>query len=208
MNTEKPSFSQISDQFSKGSEATVLVSRSNGEITTGIYAGVESDTKGLYDVVVDGGDGVRSVSGDQLSDAHQALLAEHLAGEPLKSELGGVAVSLATTTLGSPTMAAPTLIDQIPDDILHPKKEEVVVEEALPSPQERMDILLRGLSPDDVSTLYRYSMYKTNKAEAQRRGDGLASQLAGQYMGQELRSMSAAAKIVADQYHVLSGQLS
>jgi hypothetical protein len=138
-----------------------------------------------------------------LSDDYQAKLAEQLAGKPLRSELGGAAVQLAVG-----------FIDRVPEEIISSSENRHAVDaEALAHDEEvtlneQINSLLEGLGDDDKGRLFRYSMYTTDKSDAQKRGDGEASILYGQYLGQELNTMSADAQRVADRYHRLLNRLS
>ncbi len=206
----KQTFNQINNQELSArinrSDAlpTVLIERSDKErITVG---SLDPDTRNV--LFNEGGqDKVRpDVPLELLTDAHQAELAERYAGKPLKSELGGTAVSGAVLTSG--------FIDRVPDHIMSQGSEEPAVE-VLPTPQERADALdgqintlLKGLTEAEQNKLFRYSMYKSNKAEAQRRGDGDLSIAAGMDMGQEYASMSIEAQSIADQYDELLEKLS
>lgn len=64
----------------------------------------------------------------------------------------------------------------------------------------KIDTMLEGLSDDDKTGLFRYRMYLDDKKDAQSRGDGQASSLAGQYAGQELRTLSASARAISSTY--------
>ena len=65
---------------------------------------------------------------------------------------------------------------------------------------DKIDSMLESLTPDDKDRLFRYKLYLDDKADAQSRGDGEASRLAGQYAGQELRAMSADARSISNLY--------
>ena len=212
MSKEIPSFRQIEDQIPPAhveqSYPTVLVDRSGEQVSTATYEGEYPGKPGYYLVGVDGGDKVRAVTADQLSDDYQAALAEKLAGKPLRTELGNAALELANQH------AAPVFIDRIPEDILAPHIDQPVAEERPTLEQEiarvdeRIKTLLDGLSDDDKNSLFRYMLYKNDKINAQQRGDGEASTLYGQYMGQEERAMSPRAQQVANEYHQLMNNLS
>lgn len=89
-----PTYKQIEDQYQRGHrDPTVLVERSNHKITTGKYLGLSPNYPGYYEISVDSGRGLRYASTDQLTDKHQENLAEKLAGDPLKRELGAVAIN-------------------------------------------------------------------------------------------------------------------
>jgi hypothetical protein len=214
---KEQTFNQINDQVSSayinGSEAlpNVLIERTDKRITVG---NLDRNTGDVL-FTEDGQDKMHpNVSPELLTDAHQAELAERLAGKPLRGKLGSAALEL---TLAEPAQAsdiAPGFIDRIPDHIAAQSNETVVAEVPV-SPQEKesalsqeIDSLLAELSADDKDKLFRYSTYKSDKANAQHQGDGHASELAGQYMGQEYRGMSAGAQRIADQYHGLMQQLS
>ncbi len=206
----KQTFNQINNQELSArinrSDAlpTVLIERSDKErITVG---NLDPDTRDV--LFSEGGqDKVRpGVPLELLTDAHQAELAERYAGKPLKSELGGAAVSGTVLTSG--------FIDRVPDHIMNQGSEEPAIE-VLPTPQERADALdgqintlLEGLSEAEQNKLFRYSMYKSNKAEARRRGDDYLTTEYDQIMTQEYDSLSTEAQSIADQYDELLEKLS
>lgn len=208
MSTDKRTFTQIREQLAKTTEATVLVERSNGQITTGTYKSATPARDNTHDIAVDNGESYKPVHVDVLTDENQAELAGRLAEDkPLKAEMGNAAVS---TVLGTP----PGLIDHTPDHIANLGSIDAPAEVPV-SPQERadtlstaIDSLLGELSTDDKDTLFRYSLYASDKEDAQYRNDGHGSELAGQYQGQEYRSLSPKAQQVANRYHGLMQQLS
>lgn len=75
------------------------------------------------------------------------------------------------------------------------------------TPEEIIHSLTADLSADDVSALFRYSLYLSEKARAQKAGDGHGSMLQGQYAGEELRKMSQQARDVASRYHDFRSRL-
>lgn len=135
MNAEKTPFGQIEDQQKHGYSPSVLVTRSGEKgISVGTYLGPSKDHPDLYKVSVDGGTGVRYESAENLTDTHQAELAERLADSPLLSALGKDAVKsvqLESDTANS--SAKPELILAIPDDIVHPRAVQS-------DPGEKLDI--------------------------------------------------------------------
>ena len=208
MSAESPTFHQLHEQHDKGKSPTVLVRRSDGNtITTGVYEG-QKPGDSRYIVAVDGGKGERYVSAEALTDAHQAELAEQLAGQPLKNELGEAALTLAGQGEN------PAFIDKVPDHILAqaaPATEaapHLTPEEQADSLSAQIDALVANLNEDDKNALFRYSTYASDKKTSQLNSDGEGSMRAGQYMGQELRGMSEQAQRVADQYHRMMTQLS
>jgi hypothetical protein len=203
MPKETLSFTQLEQQYNSNVPAAVLVERNDGTITTGIYEGYSQDRAGRYDVAVDNGTGGKTLTAEMLSDEHQAQLAERLAGKPLRTELGEAAVQLTTG-----------FIDRVPEHLLVAPDEQSSVEvqstgeDEISTLRSQIDGLLEGLSDEDKNRLLRYSMYTTDKSDAQQRGDGDASILYGQYLGQELTSMKPEAQQVADRYHRLMTRLS
>ena len=184
--SERSTYNQIEQQNHKAMYPTVLVERGpdKSRITPALYEGQNPHGEG-YIVSVDGDpDSVKIVSAEQLTDEHQASLAERLAGKPLLGqEMGHVAIS-----------ATAEVVAHVPKD-----------SETLSA---AVDQLLTGLSDEDKRSLHAYSRHISDKRTAQRTGDGQFSILSGQYAGQELRSMSAKAQKVADQYTSLMDKLS
>jgi hypothetical protein len=197
MPKETLSFTQLEQQYNSNVPAAVLVERNDGTITTGIYEGYSQDRAGRYDVAVDNGTGGKTLTAEMLSDEQQAQLAERLAGKPLRTELGEAAVQLTTG-----------FIDRVPEHLRVAPDEQSSVEDEISTLRSQIDGLLEGLSDEDKNRLLRYSMYTTDKSDAQQRGDGDASILYGQYLGQELTSMKPEAQQVADRYHRLMTRLS
>jgi hypothetical protein len=203
MSHEKLSFTQLEQQRNSDVTPAVLVKRTNGTITTGIYEGLSQEHPGRYDVAVDNGNGGKTLSAEQLSDDYQAKLAEQLAGKPLREEMGEAAVHLATG-----------FIDQIPEELRATPDNQYVNEvheqpyDHVAALSEEINRLLAGFSEDDKGHLYRYSMYTTDKSDAQKQGNGQLSITYGQYIGEELKAMSPEAERVANRYHNLLNGLS
>jgi len=127
-----------------------------------------------------------------------------------------------TATLQNKSEMKPTLAEfdengllKMPDFIKRAQQSGVEADEARNGSQVRaektqadriheqsasIDGMLEELSADDKSRLFRYRMYLDDKKDAQSRGDGQASAMAGQYAGQELRSMSAKARAISSNY--------
>ncbi|HTK39561.1 MAG TPA: hypothetical protein VL362_01720 [Patescibacteria group bacterium] len=213
---KQPTFNQINQQLERNQPASVLVERSNKQITVGTYEGLSPDRPGKYRVKVGvneaGEDLIRDLSPAELDDEHQASLAETLGTDERPR---------VTRAIGAEAFQAASIVERdedglivMPESIRNPV---VPATEAAPQPKtqeqrvhelnERVDTLTANLSPEDVQRLYRYSLYKDDKAEAQRSGDGYASEQSGQYMGQEYRAMSPEAQQVADTYHELTRHL-
>lgn len=81
------------------------------------------------------------------------------------------------------------------------------VPETARDPRARIEELTASLSEKDRQSLRGYARAESDKRDAQQRGDGDASILFGQEMGQYDRSLSPAAKKVKDAYAHLFGQL-
>lgn len=201
MPKETLSFTQLEQQYNSNVPAAVLVERSDKSITTGIYEGLSQTYPGYYDVAVDNGARGKALTAEQLSDAYQARLAEQLTAKPLRSELGEAAVH------------ASVFIDRIPEG-LKVSPEALPTAEVQPTREDRIealsaqiDELTQGLSDDEKNSLFRHMTYKDDKIDAQRRGDGAASTLHGEYMGQEERAMSPRAQRVAGEYYQLMTNL-
>lgn len=190
---EKQTFNQVTEQISnayiEGNDAlpSVLIKRSDGRVTVGR---LDPDTQNVH-FSEDGKSKMHgNVPVERLSDTYQAELAEELAGKQLRSRLGDIAISSATHQGREAAKASQ-----------HPEEREAAL-------RQQIDSLLDRLSKDDKDRLFRYTLYASDKEKAQSEDDGDASMLAGQYMGQEYIAMSQDARVIADRYHRLMGQLS
>jgi hypothetical protein len=87
--SEQPinAFNQVDQQVANGMPATVLVERTNGDITTGQVMGItEGKTKAFFGDVSEGPRNdmpYKPVPNERLTDEYQAKLAEELAGKAL-----------------------------------------------------------------------------------------------------------------------------
>ena len=219
MTAENPSFRQIEEQQDSGHLATVLVERSDGTISTGRYEGVSSHAPGNYNIGVEGRDGsdsVTHVSGDKLTDEYQAELAERLAGKPLRQEMGSLAVG-AISLVAPESKPTPSSVEHTAqvtygeDGLIEmpnwgaagaSSAEATPTQPEAPTPtiEDALNDLKQDLPADEVRKLENYSRYLYDKANAQSSGDGEGSTRAGQYAGQEYRSMSPDAQQIASHY--------
>ncbi|MES2876250.1 MAG: hypothetical protein V4678_02145 [Patescibacteria group bacterium] len=206
--SETPSFNQITEQQASNTRATVLVQRSKqsgGEITVGTYAGESPDKPGMYRVeVMTEREGVlvpgyRDVAAEAISDSAQESLAERLAGNKLKVSIGHAATAQAVNS---------DFIDHVPG-FARNQTDAVEVAQAAPErtlgdriaeQSEKIDEMVADLSEQEVAKLYNFARYSGDKEVAQQSRDGEASALYGQYMGQELRSMSPATKAISSEF--------
>ena len=94
----------------------------------------------------------------------------------------------------------PEIITSIPESIIMSSVETVepVKEIEQKSPQEKIDVLTRGLSDVDKANLRYYAISKAAKKAAQNSGDGLRSDSEGQNMGQYQKIMSSYAVEIRD----------
>lgn len=83
-------FNQVDEQLAAGHPATVLVERTNGDITTAQIAGVtEGETNVFFGDIAEGpksGMPYKSVGNERLTDGYQEKLAEQLGGVALRNE--------------------------------------------------------------------------------------------------------------------------
>ena len=89
MNPENQTFNQIDQQFQKGEPSTVLVERSDGTISTGIVGTLGQERSAVLlagsNDKTNGDTLMKMIKTEKLSDPHQEMLAERLAGVALKS---------------------------------------------------------------------------------------------------------------------------
>jgi hypothetical protein len=91
MTSDNLSFNQINEQFANGQSATVLVEREDHTIVPGqvILQGENNTRVFLSGTNARAGDApipTKRVSTEKLSDSHQEILAEKLAGLALRGE--------------------------------------------------------------------------------------------------------------------------
>lgn len=115
MSEQTPNvFSQVDQQIAGGQPATVLVERSNGDITTAQVAGItEGSTNAFFGDITEGpkhGMPYKPVGNEKLSDKYQEYLAEKLAGVALRAQ---VALDLA------PTDTQTEAVNSSPVELLH-----------------------------------------------------------------------------------------
>ncbi len=200
MSYENPTFKQISEQDASGEDPTVLLRRTDDTISTARLTG-DTDEHGRYWAKFE--DGYKPISPDNLSDKAQAELAEQLSGKKLLISIGRVAMR-PEALAGQNT---PGFIDHVPAAGRVPDTPEVkpVAEknklDRIKETGEALDAMVAGLSAGDIDSLYRFSRYQNDKADAQKDGDGEGSQRSGQYAGQELRAMSPAARSISQEFH-------
>lgn len=85
--SEKQTFNQVDQQFEKGDPQTILVERSDGTISTGLVGSQGERSAVLLagsNDKVNGDTLMKMVKTEKLSDAHQEMLAEKLAGVALR----------------------------------------------------------------------------------------------------------------------------
>lgn len=188
MSNHETSYNQLQEQIDAGRNPTVLVPRSNGEITTGLYAGKADGERYRVEVISpDGQVGHKDVDAVGISDRYQEQLAEQLAGQPLRN-LGENAVVAA--------------------GVAEPREKEAVKEN---DPEAGLLARMREIeakySEEDALNLWRYSSSLANKADAQKAGDGTGSIGFSQEAGRALKNLSPRAREDAQTHFALMQRL-
>jgi len=118
-------FTQIDQQIAASQPATVLVERSNGDITTGQVVGLGQSGSRVFfgNLTTENVDGMgyRNLSSEELSDGHQEKLAEELAGVALRG------------TEADNTDETEKIQDNLYKDLLNGKVVDSVVDAAVPA---------------------------------------------------------------------------